>query len=330
MKPEHICLRAGAAAIVFASLLRLSSSGLAADMTALLSKPSVASAVLYAGTGILYCASEPMPAETSCPAVSQPPAVQETEPATQVFSPEDSALVSITNYPGYELDIPAMLCQPLAWDLTVPEPTVLILHSHTCESYENTEGYTPSDPYRTRDPQYNMVSVGSYLAQCLEEKGICVIHDTTVHDFPSYNDAYTLSRKTAEQYLQQYPSIRLVLDVHRDAYEDASGNQASDTLIIDGQPTARLMLVAGTDAGGSQHTNWRQNLSLAVKLHTVLEKSYPGLCRDLTVRSYYFNQDLSTGALLIEIGTAGDTRQSALNAARLLAEGIGMLALGSN
>jgi stage II sporulation protein P len=70
-------------------------------------------------------------------------------------------------------------------------------------------------------------------------------------------------------------------------------------------------------------------MELAVKLQAVLQRLYPGLCRNLTVRSSAFNQDLSPGALLIEVGTAGDTRQDALYAAELLADGIAELSHGS-
>ena len=324
MKPEEKCLRIGAAVILFAVLLRLTASGFATDMTALFENPTVSSVLLYAGTGRVYCTGSE---ETSEITETVP---QVTEPTVQpVFSPEDAVLVSVKNYPGYDIDIPAMLEQSLTWDLTQAAPSVLIFHSHTCESYENTEGYTASDPYRTRDENYNMISIGKHLAQCLQERGIGVIHDTTVHDYPSYNDAYSLSRETVKQYLETYPSISLVLDIHRDAYEDASGNQASDTITVDGKEAARLMIVAGTNAGSYTHTAWRENLSVAVKLHTVLEKKYPGLCRNLTMRSYYFNQDLSPGALLVEVGTAGDTRQEALYAAELLADGIAQLSGGT-
>lgn len=324
MKPEQKCLRICAAVILFAVFLRFAGSGLIADMTALLEKPTVASLLLYAGTGRVYC-----PQSTTAPDQPEEPAPEASQaPAQPVYSPEDAVLVSVTNYPGYDIDIPAMLSQPLNLDLMSTSPTVLIFHSHTCESYENTEGYTASDPYRTRDARYNMISIGKHLAKCLQDKGIGVIHDTTVHDYPSYDDAYTLSRETVKKYLEEYPSISLVLDLHRDAYQDANGNQATDTVTVNGQEAARLMLVSGTDAGGYTHTAWRENLSVAVKLHAILEKKYPGLCRDLTMRSYYFNQDLSPGALLVEVGTAGDTRQNALYAAELLAEGIALLSNG--
>lgn len=324
MKPEQKSLRVGAAVIALACVLRFFGGGAVNDITALMTDPTVSSILLYAGTGRVY----PVKTQEAEPETETQPSVRTPEPAE--LSQEDAVLVSVTNHPGYGVDIPAMLEQPLQWDLTGEEPTVLIFHSHTCESYENTEGYEPSAEYRTTDPRYNMISIGKQLAQCLEERGIHVLHDTTLHDYPSYTAAYDLSRETVQGYLEQYPSIRLVLDIHRDAYEDAGGNQLSNVVSINGQQSSRLMLVAGTDGYGEGHTNWQENLSVAVKLQAVLEKQYPGLCRDLSIRSSAFNQDLSSGALLIEVGTAGDTRQQALAAVTFLADGIARLAYGTS
>ncbi len=330
MKPEQKSLRIGAAVIVFAVALRLLSSSIAADLTALLTHPTASSVLLYLGTGRVF----PVSGEGRSPEIPETTAgevPEETQPpaTVPVFSQGDLAAVSVTNHPGYSVDVEALLTQPLSWELTGTEPTVLILHSHTCESYENTEGYSSTGAYRTTDTRYNMVSIGSHLAACLKSHGISVLHDTTIHDYPSYNDAYTLSRATAQAYLQQYPSIRLVLDIHRDAYEDSSGKQASSTVSFHGKELSRLMVVAGTDAYGEKHSNWAENLSLAVKLQAAMERLYPGLCRPVSLRSSAFNQDLSPGALLIEVGTAGDTRQNALNAAEALAEGIALLCHGT-
>ena len=325
MKTEQKYFYISCAAILLGAILWFFGDGLRQDLALLSQNPSLPSILLYAGTGKVIQFSEDVPSPTQPEAPSQPQP-EETQPTLPVFSEEDAALILIKNQPGYDIDVAAMLQTPLSWDLTGQQPTVLIFHSHTCESYQNTEGYTPSDLYRTQDSRYNMVSIGAHLAACLEQRGITVIHDTTIHDYPSYNDAYTLSRQTVKQYLEKYPSISLVLDIHRDAYHDASGNQATNTITINGQTTSRLMLVAGT---GYSHTTWEKNLSVAVKLQAVLEKEYPGLCRDVTVRTYYFNQDLSPGMLLVEVGTAGDTRENALHAAELLADGIAKLSLGT-
>lgn len=325
MKPEQKSLRIGAAVILLAIFLRF-----LPELAALRTNPLFAAGMLFAATGRVYSVS-PAPTEPDIPEESMPEETQPepTEGSPHEFSPEDAVLVSVTNHPGYPFDVETLLQQPLSWDLTSESPTVLIVHSHTSESYENTEGYTPSDPYRTMDNRYNMVSVGSHLADCLRKQGISVIHDTTLHDYPSYNDAYPQSRKTIQSYLEQYPSIRLVLDIHRDAYEDSSGKQIRNTVWIDGRQSSQIMLVAGTNAGGQSHPEWEQNLAVAIKLQTVLQQIHPGLCRNLTVRSSAFNQDLSPGALLIEVGTAGDTRQDALNAAEFLADGIAALSYGS-
>lgn len=336
MKPEQKSLRIGAAVILFAILIRLFSSGLLTKLSQVITDPRFSTAMLYAGTGKLFFFQPIHPAPETIPEETEPeptePIVEETEPEPMVqavFSADDASLVSLTNYPGYSFDMQALLTAPLFWDLTTDAPTVLILHSHASESYENTEGYTSSGSYRTTDNRYNMISIGEYLAQCLRDHGISVLHDTTIHDYPSYNAAYTLSRQTAAEYLEKYPSIRLVLDIHRDAYADKSGNQISNTVTIDGQSVSRLMLVAGTNAYGEGHLDWEKNLSVALKLQTTMERLYPGLCRPLALRSSAFNQDLSPGALLIEIGTAGDSRQNALGAAKLLADGIAALAYGS-
>lgn len=326
MKPDQKSLRIGAAVILLAVVLRFLGSSLVADMTQLFTSPTVASVMLYAGTGRVYRTPAPTQPESTTPSETAP---DEPEPTQAVFSPEDAALVSVTNYPGYSFDVQALLQEPLDWDLTTDEPAVLIIHSHTSESYENTENYAETTAYRTMDEQYNMVSIGALLAQKLEEKGISVLHDTTVHDYPSYNDAYTLSRQTVQEYLEKYPSIRMVLDVHRDACSDGNGNQISNTVNIGGVTSSRLMIVTGTDANNNRHPNWADNLSTAVKLQAVMEQLYPGLCRNLCIRSSAFNQDLCPGMLLIEVGTAGDTRQQALAAASFLADGIAALAYGS-
>lgn len=336
MKPEQKSLRIGAAVIIFAVLLRLFSGGLLSKLSQIITDPRFSAAMLYAGTGKVFSMQpvshtpETESEETEPEPTELTEGKSEPEPMVQaVFSADDTALVSMTNYPGYSFDMQALLTTPISWNLTSEAPTVLILHSHASESYENTEGYTPSGSYRTTDNRYNMVSVGAYLAQCLQQQGISVLHDTTIHDYPSYNAAYSLSRQTAAKYLEKYPSIRLVLDIHRDAYADKSGNQISNTVTIDGQSVSRLMLVAGTNAYGEEHSQWQKNLSFALKLQTTMERLYPGLCRPLALRSSAFNQDLSPGALLIEIGTAGDSREQALGAAKLLADGIAALAYGS-
>ena len=163
----------------------------------------------------------------------------------------------------------------------------------------------------------------------MRAQGIGVIHDTTLHDYPSYNDAYGSSRTGMKEYLERYPSIRLVLDLHRDAYEDANGNQVAQTVFSQGTRIAPLMFVVGSDYGGA-HPNWQENLALALKLQTLIDARCPGICRNINLRSQKFNQDLSPGTLLVEVGAAGNTHDEALRAAEMLAGGIIRLAYGSS
>lgn len=337
MDLEQKTLRIGAVAVICAVLLRLVSNGVPEAIVAALSKPQVAAAILYLETGRVLRVPEPQmptePLETAPVETTAPPtaATENTGPeAVQaVFSPDDAELVAVNSLCRYDADMASLLAQPLHWDLTEDVPTVLILHTHASESYTNTENYTESSDYRTLDEAYNVVSIGDRLAQQLEAGGIRVLHDRVIHDYPSYNNAYAHARQSAEEYLSEYPSIRLILDIHRDAAQTSSGGQIAYTVNSNGQDAAQLMLVIGTDAGGLTHPQWRSNMALAGKLHAQLEKLCPGICRPISLRSQRFNQDLSPGALLVEVGAAGNTRQEALLAAELLAQGILALANGA-
>ena len=147
-----------------------------------------------------------------------------------------------------------------------------------------------------------MLCIGDAVANILRSHGIGVLHDRQVNDYPSYNGSYTRARETMAEYLNQYPSIQLVLDLHRDA-SDNGGNQLKTLAQVDGEPSAQLMLVVGTN-----YDAWQENLALAAKLHAQLERENPGIMRPISFRSQRFNQDLSPGALLIEVGAAGNTR----------------------
>jgi len=312
---ERKVLRVGTAAVICALALRLLSGS-----------------VLLPVLGRLFQNEQPSsPTSPAAPSTSvQTGAPTPTTPeAAPVFSQEDAELVEIGGFDGYSVDVSTLLQQPLNWDLTQGGPAVLILHSHGTESYTKTEDYQETVDYRTRDTGYNVVSIGDHVAKLLEAGGIGVIHDRAMHDDASYSNAYYAARDSIEAYMKQYPSIRMVLDIHRDSAEDSNGNQFRPVVSVANADTAQLMFVVGTDAGGQSHPRWQQNMALAIKLHTQLEKQYPGLCRPISLRSSRFNQDLSAGAMLIEVGSAGNTRQEALLAAELLAEGILALAHGT-
>lgn len=259
-----------------------------------------------------------LPTEEITIEATEPPAT-EPEPVLPVFSEEDRALVQLSNASGYSVNLTQLLTDPLPWQ---ESPTVLILHTHGTESYTRTEDYKESSLYRTSDTGYNVVSIGDQLAALLENAGIRVIHDRTMYDLTDYNSAYLNARSGIQAALAADPSVFLVLDLHRDAATDSSGTAVGKTVTTEKGQAAQLMFVMGTDAGGYTHPQWAQNLSLAVKLQAQLERTCPGICRPISLRTSRYNQDLSAGALLVEVGFTGNTRQEALLATEILADAI--------
>lgn len=341
MEQERRAIRFGTCMIAFAVAWRLVSSGVLSPVGAFLRSPAVASFLVYLESGrVVQAQAQTNPTVHLMPSqpVSEPtlpplPPMETTVPEQMaaVFSPEDSGVLSLYDSAGLQVDLTACLSQPLQWDLTGEGPQVLILHTHATESFtKNGEDYKESSAYRTLDERYNMIRVGEELAQALEQYGISVLHDRTLHDYPSYTASYSNSRKAAQRYLEQYPTIQLILDVHRDSIELQNGRQMDTSATVEGSESAQLMMVVGTNAGGLSHAGWQQNLALAVKLHAQLERQNEGITRPLCLRTERFNQDLLPGMLLVEVGAAGNTLEESLTAARQLAHAIGALRYGAN
>ena len=229
--------------------------------------------------------------------------------------------VYISNSTDYTLS-PQELTETFDAEMSGDGPQILILHSH------GSEGYTPpageevvwSGNLRTTDSRYNVVRVGDEMAEVFSEAGISVLHDRTLYDYPSYNDAYDRSLAAIQSYLAQYPSIRFILDVHRDAIEDAQGNQYKVVSSVEEGTAAQLTLVVGSDGGGLSHPNWKENLKLAVALQDTILQQYPTLMRPVLLRNSRYNQHATTGSLLVEVGAAGNSPDEAELAGRLFAQ----------
>ena len=265
--------------------------------------------------------------ESPEPDLSDWAGVPETLPA---FFSQDAAQVEVKYGCSLRPDLEELMARPLTWDLTEDEPTVLILHTHATESYTKQPGedYEESSAFRTLEEDHNMISVGDYLAQLLEHGGISVLHDRALHDYPSYNGSYNHARKSIQRHLKENPSICLVLDLHRDASGDVK-NQMRTKATVNGQSSAQIMFVVGTNGTGLKHPNWKENLALALKLQAQMERICAGICRNINLRGQRFNQDQSPGALLVEVGAAGNTREEALRAIEVLAQAILALSHGT-
>ena len=129
--------------------------------------------------------------------------------------------VYIRNTTQYTLSNEELL-KPFAAELTGEAPQILILHSHGSEGYTPAvdDGIVWSGDHRTTDSRYNVVRMGDAMAEVFAQAGISVLHDRTLYDYPEYAGAYDRSLAGIDRYLKEYPSIRFVLDVHRDAIED--------------------------------------------------------------------------------------------------------------
>lgn len=222
--------------------------------------------------------------------------------------------VKIKNETKYELTE-----EMLKPDIEVNSKNIMIFHTHTCESYTQSEKYTyeQTGTYRTTDINYNVVRVGTELENQLLSYGYNVVHDKTYHDYPAYSGSYGRSLTTVKNLLNMNPNTDVVIDVHRDAIGDYS---YAPTVKIGEEYAAQLMFVIGTDGSGLEHQNWNQNLKFAVKVQEKANEMYPGLFKSIILRNSRYNQHLTKAASIIEVGATGNTMDQCLVSMKYLAK----------
>ena len=123
-------------------------------------------------------------------------------------------------------------------------------------------------------------------------------------------------QETAKNLLEG-TDTQIVIDLHRDAV--GSSSSYAPTVKINEKSAAQLMFVIGTDGGGLEHPNWRQNLKIAVKIQEKANEMYPGLFRAINLRSATFNQKVSNAASIIEVGATGNTLDQCILSMQCLA-----------
>lgn len=212
-------------------------------------------------------------------------------------------------------------------------PEVLIMHSHATESYQPGiyDWYDKSAATRNTDETKNMCRVGEEIAKQLTEAGIGVIHDTTLHDYPQYNGSYERSAVTVKAYLKKYPTIKVVLDVHRDAIQPDDNTVIAPATTIDGKSCAQVMIISGADNGKLNMPKYKENLKFAAALQAQMEGDYPTLTRPVMFAYRKYNQDLTTGSLLLEMGSHGNSLDEAIYCGELVGKSLAktLLALKS-
>lgn len=244
-----------------------------------------------------------------------------TSATTQVVSENNKkdiynvtySTVQIRNQTSFELT-PEILTP----DVTFDKSNIVIFHTHTSESYTPSEAYqyVASGNFRTLDTNANVVGVGNELTSRLNLKNINVVHDTTFHDYPEYNGAYTRSLQTVQNILAS-TSADLVIDLHRDAIADSS---YGPSVMIGEEKAAQLMFVMGSSEGGLSHPNWINNLKIAVKIQEKANEMYPGLFKPILLSKYRYNEHLAKGSCIIEVGATGNTMEECLTSMKYLAE----------
>ncbi len=210
---------------------------------------------------------------------------------------------------------------------TEDAPLVLIIHTHGTEAYAPDHAKTVSDTFHARstDITENVVAVGDKLAETLSSFGIGVLHCQTMFDETSYTASYTAAADYIRETVEKYPSIQYVFDVHRDALESADGSIYRPVTLINGEVSAQVMLVVGSDAGGADYPAWKDHLTAAVHLQDKLNQTYPGFARPINVRCATFNAQYAPGSLLLEIGASGNSLEEARCAAYYLGQAMGKI-----
>lgn len=246
--------------------------------------------------------------------------INPTDPKGYVFSDN----IYVKNETDVQLNISKLLGEKLKMNISEQGPQVLIVHTHTSEAYTPTQEnyYVPSDPDRTEDPRYNVVRVGEEIAKNLKNMGIHVIHDKTIHDYPSYSGSYRKTLQTIEAQLKKNPSISFVLDIHRDAFLFEDNRKLKVYAQVDGQKVAQVMFVVGTNQWGLEHPQWQENLKLALRLQQKFNRLYPKLARPINLRKERFNQHVTTGSLLLEVGSNGNTLEEAIRSSKYIARAL--------
>lgn len=268
--------------------------------------------------------SSETPAEGTGEAQEETPEAPALPDKTQICLAQG---LKLNNATDYNIDPDAMCAEDIALSAQDGNPLVLIVHTHTTECYNGDE--MSGETERNTDETLNVVAVGEEIKAELEENGIGVIHDTTYHDYPSYQGSYTRALTTIENRLRENPSIKIVLDVHRDAFIYPDGSKLSVSYDDNGVSTAQVMLVVGTNSMGLWHDNWRENMKFAAKIQNAADIMYPGLMRPINLRTERFNEHMTLGSLILEVGSNGNTLEEAKKGGREVARAMSAVLLTS-
>ena len=228
--------------------------------------------------------------------------------------------MQVSNSTAYTVNPYDAASQPLSFCLDKNGAQVLIMHTHTTESFAE-ETYIKGAPDRNLDETKNISRVGEAMAKIFQENGIGVIHDKTVHDYPSYNGAYQSAAATINKNLKENPGIKVVLDVHRDGITREDGTKVKLVTEVNGEKCAQIMLVVGTNVN-LEHNNWQENFKFASKIQAKAIEMFPSMMRPIDLRQERFNEQLTLGSLIVEVGSNGNTMEEAIRGGENIARAV--------
>lgn len=200
------------------------------------------------------------------------------------------------------------------------KPYILIYHTHGTESYSSLE----TDEHHTTDLNYNVTTIGKIIADTMIENGHKVEHVTKYHDIPSYNKSYSESLKTITEKMQENGNFKILLDIHRDGYDqnDPTTIANLDSILkkskitIDGKEVATFFFVIGPDSENKEAV-----LNFAKYIKAITDAIYPNLCTGIIIKPIgRYNQYLSDYSALIEVGNNLNTMEEAKETAKILGE----------
>ena len=214
------------------------------------------------------------------------------------------------------MDAGRFLSMDLSIEPSPEEPQILIYHTHSQEAFVDYP----------QNPEATIVGVGAYLAECLEQAGYQVIHDTSIYDMKDgeldRSQAYTYALEGIAGILQKYPSIEVVLDIHRDGVDENTHLVTE----IDGKPTAKIMFFNGTSQTPDgpieylPNPNREANMAFSFQMQLLAAEQYPGLTRKIYLKGLRYNQHVRARTALVEVGAQTNTYAEALNAMEPLAD----------
>lgn len=213
-----------------------------------------------------------------------------------------------------QLDVHKLLGVDMSVNTMVEGPVILIYHTHSQEGYSDSE---------IGDEKKSVLGLGDELEKLLEEEGFSVLHHKGKYDVGDRNHAYSNAAPALEQLLKKYPSIQVVIDLHRDGVPETTHLVTE----VNGKKTAQIMFFNGlsrtTTQGNITHLPnpyIEENLALSFQLELAAKEYYPNFARKTYLKGYRYNMHMCPKSILVEVGAQTNTYEEAKNAMKPLSD----------